>query len=298
MKTYKNIQIMLVVMALAVITVSLPQQAQAQRFGHGGGGNSENNRNNNGGGNRPAQQSQQPSYHPAPQQAYHPQQHQQPEFHPQAPAPVRTEERGYINGGSRNIGNHDYNRHDNVVENRGVIHEDINVRRYGHEGANVYHINSFRGMRDYSYHPYHPFYWGLNWHPAGFFLRALAFNAFRFSFGNQWYYYDNGCYYTPYNGGYTVVAPPVGAAVNNIPNGFETIIVGNATYYYFGGAFYIFTGQSYQVVQAPIGAVITHLPEGAVEQNIDGQTLLVYNNTYYQPISENGMDAYEVVPVN
>ena len=72
-------------------------------------------------------------------------------------------------------------------------------------------------------------------------------------------------------------------------------MVGNDTYYYFAGAFYIYTGQGYQVVQAPAGAVITQLPVGAVEQQINGEDLLVYNNTYYAPISQDGQDAYEVV---
>jgi hypothetical protein len=48
-------------------------------------------------------------------------------------------------------------------------------------------------------------------------------------------------------------------------------------------------------VAAPPGAVITQLPVGAVEQGINGEILLVYNNTYYLPISQDGEDAYEVV---
>jgi hypothetical protein len=48
-------------------------------------------------------------------------------------------------------------------------------------------------------------------------------------------------------------------------------------------------------VAAPPGAVITQLPVGAVEQQVNGQDLLVYNNVYYSPISQDGQDAYEVV---
>ena len=75
-------------------------------------------------------------------------------------------------------------------------------------------------------------------------------------------------------------------------------MVGNDTYFYYGGVFYIYTGSGYQVVAAPIGAVVTQIPDGAVQQDIDGQTYLVYNNTYYQPITQDGQDAYEVVQVN
>ena len=118
------------------------------------------------------------------------------------------------------------------------------------------------------------------------------------SLSNQAYYYDDGCFYMPSNGGYSVVPPPVGAVVAYLPEGYETTMVGNDLYYYYGGAFYVYTDQGYQVVQAPYGAVVTQIPVGAVEQNINGLDVLVYNNTYYQPISQNGQDAYEVVPVN
>jgi hypothetical protein len=72
-------------------------------------------------------------------------------------------------------------------------------------------------------------------------------------------------------------------------------MVGNDEFYYYGGAFYVSTDQGYQVVAAPIGAVITELPVGAADQQIDGEDLLLYNNVYYQPISQDGDDAYEVV---
>ncbi len=72
-------------------------------------------------------------------------------------------------------------------------------------------------------------------------------------------------------------------------------MVGDDTFYYFGGAFYNNNGQGYQVVQAPADAVISQLPVGAIEQQVNGENLMVYNNTYYAPISQDGQDAYEVV---
>jgi len=118
------------------------------------------------------------------------------------------------------------------------------------------------------------------------------------SIANQQYYYDEGVYYQPSSGGYSVVPAPVGALVSSLPPGYETTMVGNDDYFYYGGAFYIDTGNGYQVVQAPYGAVVTQIPDGAVQQDINGQTYLVYNNVYYQPVSQNGQDAYEVVQVN
>jgi hypothetical protein len=119
-----------------------------------------------------------------------------------------------------------------------------------------------------------------------------------FSLANQQYYYDQGVYYEPYQGGYSVVPAPIGAMVSSLPPGYETTMVGNDSYYYYGGAFYIDTGNGYQVVQAPFGAVVTQIPDGAQQQTINGQDYLVFNNTYYQPISQDGQDAYEVVQVN
>lgn len=211
-----------------------------------------------------------------------------------APAPAVVN-RETINGGSRNFGNHDFNAGRNVTVNE---HVTVNPRVTARDHVNVYHTGNYRGIHPYYYHPYRPYYWGPRWHPVGFFLTALAANAFRFSFGNQWYYYDDGCYYVPYNGGYSVVASPIGAIVSYLPDGYETCPVDNVDYYYYGGTFYVAVAQGYQVVQAPIGAVIVQLPQGAIEQDVNGQTLLVFNNTYYLPISQDGQDAYQVVPVN
>ena len=255
----------------------MPQESIAQRFNHSGGG---------------AARSPMPAFHPS----------------APAPAPIRRQEasppqpnRATINGGGRNIGNHDFNRNTNVNvhENAPAVRQDENRRRNSVQvDEHVYHTGSYHGIHPYVYHPYHPFYWGPRWHPVGFFLSSLAANAFRFSIANQWYYYEDGCYYIPYQGGYSVVPPPIGAVVSYLPDGYETVLVGNDYFYYYGGAFYIAIPQGYQVVQAPPGAVVSQLPEGAIEQNVNGQTLLFYNNTYYQPISQDGQDAYEVVTVN
>jgi hypothetical protein len=268
----------LVIAVVAVVAIAVcPQDGMAQRFNHGGGG----------GGARPAAPVRQvaparPA--PAPRQEARPVEAK--------PAEVRPT----INGGGRNIGNHDFN-HTVDVHTTVNVHENVNVRGNvdARDHVNVYHTGGYRGIHPYYYHPYRPSYWGPHWHPLGFFLTALAADAIYFSFNNQRYYYDDGCYYLPSNGGYSVVPAPIGAMVGSLPDGYETTMVGNDTFYYFGGAFYIQTDQGYQVVAAPPGAVITQLPVGAVDQQINGQDLLVYNNVYYSPISENGQDAYEVV---
>jgi hypothetical protein len=162
--------------------------------------------------------------------------------------------------------------------------------------VNVYHTGGYQGIHPYYYHPYRPYYWGPHWHPTGFFLSALAADAIWFNYNNTRYWYDDGCFYLPQNGGYDVVPAPIGALVATIPQGYETPVVDGTTYYYFAGVFYVYTGQGYQVVAAPPGAVIYQLPDGATDQQVDGQDFLVYNNTWYAPIEQDGQDAYEVVP--
>ena len=268
--------------ALWLVLAGIPQYTQAQRFGHSNFGS-----------------------HPAPAPAYHPAPAPPPR---QAPAPAPRPAPEYrpapsINGGARNIGNHDMGRPQpqvNVNVNvrpgpRVVVPPSRTVTR---DHVNVYHTGGYRGIHPYSYHPYRPYYWGPRWHPVGYFLSALAADAFYFSLANQAYYYDDGVYYEPGNGGYTAVPPPIGAVVNALPEGYETTMVGNDTFYYYGGAFYAYTDQGYQVIAAPAGAVITELPQGAVQQDIDGQTYMVYNNVYYAPISQDGQDAYEVVQMD
>jgi hypothetical protein len=196
-----------------------------------------------------------------------------------------------INGGSRNEGVHVFRGGGNGGRGGarpfgGVVHNE-----------NVYH--HVYGGHPYVYHAYHPYYWGPRWHPFGFWLGALTADAIMFSIANQQYYYDEGVYYQPSNSGYIAVPPPIGAVVSYLPAGYETVIGGDGnTYYYYGGAFYISEGGFFRVVPAPVGAIVNEIPEGATEQNINGQSYLLYNNTYYAPISQDGQDAYEVVQVN
>ncbi len=187
-----------------------------------------------------------------------------------------------INGGSR-AGQH-------------IFHEGRSTHFIpGRFNEGIYH--HVFGFHPYFYHPFVPYVWGPYWHPIGFFCTVLATDAVLLTIADHHYYYYNGVYYIPEHDGYTVVAPPIGAVVNYLPAGYVTVKVGDDTYYDYGGAFYISQGGSFRVVPAPIGAIVTEIPDGAIEQNINGMHYLLYNSTYYQPISQNGRDAYEVVQV-
>ena len=282
-------------LVLMTVLLAIPQSGHAQRLPHP---------NYNGGGrpsNAPSQNFSRPApaaNRPAPAVNRPPQ--QMPNRIAEQPRQV--ESRPTINGAGNM--NHDYNQH-NYNRNTAAYRPPVTVQKNVtvqhnvtvHENVNVYH-NHYQPEHAYAYHPFHPYYWGHNWHPPGYFAASLATDAFLLSIANRQYYYDEGVYYQPSEGGYSVVPAPIGAMVSSLPPGYETTMVGNDYYYYYGGAFYINTGNAYQVVQAPYGAVVTQIPDGAIQQDINGQTYIVYNNTYYQPVSQNGTDAYEVVQVN
>jgi len=164
-------------------------------------------------------------------------------------------------------------------------------------------VNSFYGFRAYSWHPFVPFYWGPSWHPVGWFTAALATTAMMLSinnaqFGPQYFYYDNGVFFAPATGGFSVIAAPVGAVIPALPYGYTTTIVNNMPYYYYGGTFYTMTpNRTYQVIRAPQGAIVGQLPQGAQQINVQGNSIMEYGGAYYQPIMQNNESAYEVVSV-
>lgn len=111
------------------------------------------------------------------------------------------------------------------------------------------------------------------------------------------YQYYDGVFYQPDNGGYQVVAPPIGAIVPSLPENSVPVQVAGDTYYYFGGAWYYPVSNGYQLVHAPPGALVINLPDGCTTVNANNITYLQYNGDYYQPIEYNGQPAYEVVDV-
>ena len=54
------------------------------------------------------------------------------------------------------------------------------------------------------------------------------------------YYYYYGAFYQPlpYNAGYQVIAPPVGARIPELPNGYDQVYIDGIPYYVFDGIYY------------------------------------------------------------
>ncbi len=162
----------------------------------------------------------------------------------------------------------------------------------------IYHGRRYYSYHRYYYHPYRPYTWGPSWHPVGFFLNNLAAAAIIVTINNAQFRYFEGVYYAPYQGGYQVVAPPLGAVIPVLPAGYVTVnISGYSDFYYYGGCFYSHSADGYQVAQAPAGAIVYQLPDGCVSVHAGSVTYLKYNDVLYKPIVVNGQPAYEVMEV-
>jgi len=135
------------------------------------------------------------------------------------------------------------------------------------------------------------FYWAGIY--PGMILSALPVGYVQTSVGTTGYYYYDGVYFRPTTEGtYTVVAPPVGAIVPQLPDGAEAIVIGQDTYYNGGGAFYLQQPTGFAVVQAPVGVTVTGLPLGAAPVVINGATYYVAGSTYFLPVMQAGATVY------
>ena len=125
-------------------------------------------------------------------------------------------------------------------------------------------------------------------------LGALPLGFLTLNIGGAPYYYDNGIYYQPADGGYEEVYPPVGAMLPAPPDGAIEIQAGNQIYYYAGGAFYLQQPDgTYAIAPTPIGVVVPELPPGAVQVSVGGRLAYQFNGIYYEPVFVNGVTQYE-----
>lgn len=70
-------------------------------------------------------------------------------------------------------------------------------------------------------------------------IGVLPYGYYPFYWGPNQYYYYGGTFYAPYaDGGYQVVAPPVGAEVPSLPEGAKEIAINGDQYYEFNGVYY------------------------------------------------------------
>ena len=73
----------------------------------------------------------------------------------------------------------------------------------------------------------------------GFSLGILPYGYYPFYYGQDQYFYSGGYYYQHYNNQYTVVEPPVGAEVNELPSNAQAISIDGQQYYEANGVYYL-----------------------------------------------------------
>lgn len=159
-------------------------------------------------------------------------------------------DRGGERGGGRSNG---YSFHDRDGGNRNYSSAGSGYRGYNGGYNNyrpIYRPNYSYGYgygQRYNYYPsyhYRPIYTSpyaySHFGPAfGFRLSILPFGYYPFYIGSNPYYYYQGVYYRPYDdGGYEVIAPPLGATVKHLPSGAKATVINGQKYYELGGTFY------------------------------------------------------------
>jgi hypothetical protein len=158
----------------------------------------------------------------------------------------------------------------------------------------VYGGRRFYAYHPYAFHRYRPFYFGPRFFPFGTFVVTLGAGAAVVGSGDASYYYDEGVWYLPDNDGYDVVSAPVGATIVALPAGATAV---TDDVYYYGGVYYQRGSDGYTVVTPMAGTVVDNLPPGGEVVTLGDQTFVRFGDTYYQPISVDGQDKWEVVQI-
>ncbi|HTE28417.1 DUF6515 family protein [Flavitalea sp.] len=199
-----------------------------------------------------------------------------------------TSQRSFDNSGRNNHASN--GRNFNLPGRNGPISPGF-IRR----PPNTWQGKRYYSFRPYFYHPYRPYSWGPLWRPWGFFSPRIPASAIVINFQNRNYRYDQGIWYNPTNGGYTVVQAPIGALISFLPAGTQTLFNNNVPIYYYGGTYYQQSGPGYVVIAPPAGTIVQNLPPGGQEVTIGGQVYVNVNGVFYQPVENN---QYEVAQVD
>jgi len=87
--------------------------------------------------------------------------------------------------------------------------------------------------------------------------------------------------------------PQVSTGVENLPQGFNTIILGDEIFYYYDGTFYrkVIVDDKYIRVSPPIGAVVRDLPSAYQYMYINGRAYYVSGGVYYGKV----LNGYRVI---
>lgn len=193
----------------------------------------------------------------------------------------------------------------------------------GLPGSNgVTRITPGRGRPYAGYYNAHGYYNSFYAPHLGFRLNVLPYGYYPFWWGPNQYFYSDGLYYQYLDNQYQVVEPPVGAAINTLPDNAQSIVINGIQYYELNGVYYqpitkddgtvVYqvagkdgelntddgSGQIAGAAPLPqIGDIVNSLPEGTRTIRINGQKLYVSPDDYYYQDArdENNNKVYKIV---
>lgn len=217
---------------------------------------------------------------------------------------------------------------------------DVNVARSGSAygrpatrqlaGSNrVYRVweglpygRNYISVRPQGLYYYHNGYYATYYAPRiGLSVNVLPYGYYPFYYGPSLYYYGGGMYYQQTSDTYTVVEPPIGAEVKQLPEDARSIIINGVQYYELNGVYYQPITKddgsvTYQIAgkdgelntddanaqDAPpiqVGDLVDSLPEDYRRVTLNGQKYYVTPNGYYlqDTVDENGKKVYKIISV-
>lgn len=188
---------------------------------------------------------------------------------------------------------------------------------YGHGGA----YGHYGWGRHYGWFYNGGFYGSLYYPWLGFGFWALPYGCYPFYWDNYLYYYGDGFFYQ-YNGSeYSVVEPPIGAQVTELPGDAKPIMINGEQYYEAKGVYYqavkkddgttvyqvmgkdgvLNTGETgVNAVMPKVGDMVQQLPADCRKIHLNGNLYYVSEDgIYYQETTDaNGNKAYKIVSID
>ncbi|RCH54880.1 hypothetical protein DJ568_10390 [Mucilaginibacter hurinus] len=147
----------------------------------------------------------------------------------------------------------------------------------------------------------------------------MPYGYYPFYWNNVQYYYSDGLYYQQQDDEYTVVEPPVGAEIKQLPEKAQSIVINGVQYYELNGVYYQPVTKddgtvAYQIAgkdgelntdeaeegQLPlVGDIELELPPDSRKVKLNGETLFISpDGVYYKEDRDaNDNKVYKVVGV-
>jgi hypothetical protein len=98
--------------------------------------------------------------------------------------------------------------------------------------------NRVTGRPYNGYYNYHGYYNRYYMPYLGYNVGFLPYGYYPFWWGPNQYFYSAGLFYQFNNNQYTVVEPPIGAAIKDLPDNAQSIVINGVQYYELNGVYY------------------------------------------------------------